>query len=689
MKQTTIGIDLGTTFSVVATIDEHGKPVVLKNSEGLSITPSVIAFNGNEIIVGNEAKNIQSLGDANVASFFKRQMGTAWTFTYNGNAYSPTELSSFVLSKLKKDAESVLGKSVSKAVITVPAYFNDSQRTATKKAGELAGLEVLRVINEPTAAAIVFGIKSAKDETLLVYDLGGGTFDVTLMKITADAITVLATDGNHQLGGKDWDDTLRNFAVNKFCEEFAINPLEDSATANDLLVAAENLKKVLSQRAVAAFIISYNGNKGRYDITRQQFEDSTTSLINQTITLCESVLEVKNLIWQDIDGILLVGGSTRMPQVESELKKRTDKPILHGVNVDEAVALGAAIQADLDANEKEYKLESKQKTYSLESRRKITDVTGQSLGMIAENADRTKYINTIIIHRNTTIPGCESRPYKVRTSANTEIEVYVTQGEMDSPQDCLIQGKYVITGFSGKGSDIADIEYQYDKSGIVNVAAKQRSTGKSLDICRDEIGDLGWLDLAPIDRAPVQVMQHVTVLFAIDTSGSMYGAPIAEAMKAAHRFVNEMDLTHTSIGLMIVADSVKMLCKPTQNGKEIGKSIDSLANHNVLNSAGGGNLGQPFTEAKSQFTNIDGIKFLVVLADGVWSRQGYAVQEAKKCHADGIEIAALGFGGADKKFLHDIASCEENAIFTSMTQLGESFSKIAQVITEGKTELRK
>jgi Mg-chelatase subunit ChlD len=394
--------------------------------------------------------------------------------------------------------------------------------------------------------------------------------------------------------------------------------------------------------------------------------------------------------WKSIDGILLVGGSTRMPQVETELKKRTDKPILYGINVDEAVAIGAAIQADLDANEKQYTLESKQSNgkigYTLEGRRTIKDVTGQSLGMIAENADRSKYINSIIIPRNTNIPSCEVRPFQLQTSASqdNEIEVYVTQGESIEPSDCAILGKYVISGITHEsGNTVLDIEYQYDKSGTVEVAAKQRSTGKKLAVRKEEPGDMSWTDLRP-GRA--SGLEHITVLLVIDTSGSMLGKPIQEAQMAAHRFVAEMDLTHSSIGLWKVADRVVQKCAPTQDGKEIGIAIDKLRfNHHE---AGGGNSAQPFTDAKKFFSNVSGKKFMVVLADGVWHDQPHAVQEAKKSHEDGIEVVALGFGSADIQFLQDIASCDENAIFTNMNQLGESFSKIAQVITEGKTALK-
>ena len=335
-------------------------------------------------------------------------------------------------------------------------------------------------------------------------------------------------------------------------------------------------------------------------------------------------------------------------------------------------------------------MESKQNTgkskYTLEGRRTIKDVTGQSLGMIAENADRSKYINSIIIPRNTNIPSCEVRPFQLQTSSSqdNEIEVYVTQGEGIEPSSCAILGKYVISGITHEsGNAVCDIEYQYDKSGTVEVAAKQRSTGKKLAVRKEEPGDMSWTDLRPKNRA--SGLEHVTVLLVIDTSGSMIGKPIQEAQMAAHRFVAEMDLTHSSIGLWMVADRVVQDCVPTQDGKEIGGAIDTLGfNHE----AGGGNSAQPFTDAKDFFSNVRGKKFMVVLADGVWSKQPHAVQEAKKCHADGIEVAALGFGKADIQFLQDIASCEENAIFTNINQLGESFSKIAQVITEGKTALQ-
>ena len=689
-----LGIDLGTTFSAVATINEFGKPVVLKNSEGNTTTPTIVAFESDgSIAIGDDAQAIQKLGETNTVSFFKRSMGNDnFTIEFNGKHYSATDLSALVLQKLKAEAEEVLGETVSQAVITVPAYFNNSQRKATVQAGRDAGLEVLRVINEPTAAAIAFGVnKSNIQQTILVYDLGGGTFDVTLLKISAESIDVLATDGDHQLGGKDWDDRIVTFIADKFQNEFDSNPLDNMVTFNDLLIASETAKRTLTSTQKAVISVVHDGQKGRYEITRQEFESISVDLKGRTIELCERVLFEKGLQWNDLDGVLLVGGSTRMPMIQETVAKKSGKPIIRSINVDEAVAIGAAIQAaiDIETDDPQYALTTKSTTYQLAGRKKIKDVTGQSLGMIAENADRSKYINSIIIPRNTGIPSCEMRPYQFRTSAtqNNTLEIYVTQGESENPHECSFLGKYNVAGIQHEATRLAvlEVEYRYDRSGIVEVTGKQQSTGKALSVHKEPLpDDMNWLNYAPKDLDVVCKAKHVTVILAIDTSGSMYGRPMAEAQKAATEFVNKVDLTHFSVGIMAVADRTVILCKPMQNSAIIRRAIQQLPKCK----AGVGNSAQPFTTALKNFSTIDGTKFMVVLADGVWYNQPHAVKEAKKCHAANIGIVAIGFGYADQEFLHDIASCDENAIFTDLENISESFSTIAQVLTSGQTQLQ-
>lgn len=349
-----IGIDLGTTYSSVSTIDEYGKPVIVNNRDGEPLTPSVIYFGpqGN-IVVGSEAKEMLTACEENVAMFFKRNMGDdLFRFYANDREYTAQDLSAILLRKLKDDAEMALGGEVKNAVITVPAYFNDLQRSQTIEAGKLAGFNVLRIINEPTAAAITYGISRDRHQRMLVYDLGGGTFDVTVLDITSDIISVLATGGDHELGGKDWDDQLLLYVVDQFQQEFGIDPTESVEAYNDLEYECEKVKKMLSQKDSAVINVRCNGMRGRYTVTRELFEQLTEAQLNSTKTMTEHVLEEAGLTWADLDGALLVGGSTRMPMVERWVRQMSGKEPLRGVNVDWAVSQGAAIQAGIEMQKK-------------------------------------------------------------------------------------------------------------------------------------------------------------------------------------------------------------------------------------------------------------------------------------------------------------------------------------------------
>ena len=676
--ETVIGIDLGTTFCAVATVDASGKAVILKNSLGESLTPSVIWFKDTTPVVGIEAKQMQELGEHEVASFFKRDMGNAnFSLNFNDKDYSARDLSAILLKKLKEDAELSLGKSVQKAVITVPAYFNNLQREATIRAGKDAGLEVLRIINEPTAAAIAFGLNTQYNgQTVLVYDLGGGTFDVTIIKINADTIEVLGTDGDHELGGKNWDDRIITYAAQQFEEEFSLDILADSVAFNDLLVRAENAKKQLSVRDSTRLAIAFEGQKGKYDIDIVTFENLTRDLLERTQSLTEKLMADVHLSWQNINGVLLVGGSTRMPMVTRWIAKMSGKTPLRGVNVDEAVALGAAIQAHLDAHGHL----PMQDRFALGGSRKILDVMSHSLGLVAENQDRTKYINSIIIPKNKHIPSKEAHPYQARTRPgnNNSMDVYMVQGESERPSDCHIIGKYVFSNIEHQqgGQAVLDVTYAYDTNGVINVLGHQRSTGKLLDCQVEKVPeDMSWLDFPPKDE--VQVV-HLSVIVAIDLSGSMSGQPLRQAKEAAHEFIKKLDLTSTSIGLLLFADSVKVSQALCQNALSLEKGINAWA----IGEVGYGNATQPFTEALKSLAAREDPRFLIVLTDGVWSDQALAIKEAQLCKKEGIEIIAIGFDGADKQFLQKIATSDANALHTNAGNLTASFSKIAQVLTE-------
>lgn len=676
--ETTIGIDLGTTFSVIAAVDNNGRAVVLKNSQGESLTPSVVWFGKSEPVVGSEAKEMQGLGEHNIAAFFKRNMGDPYfVLHFNGKDYSAQDLSALVLKKLKTDAEQALGKTIAKAVITVPAYFNNFQREATIAAGKAAGLDVLRIINEPTAAAIAFGLgQQAFGQTILVYDLGGGTFDITLIRITADQIEVIGTDGDHELGGKNWDDRILNWVARQFEDQFGLDPLADNLTFNELLVRAENAKKQLSSRNTTRIVITHEGEKGRYDLDVATFEEITKDLLERTKMLSDRLLYDVRLTWQDVEGVLLVGGSTRMPMVSKWIFTMCGKEPLKGINVDEAVAMGAAIQAHLDAN-----AASPLNAPTLISSRTIKDVMGHSLGLVAVNEDHSSYINSIIIPKNLIIPSQETRPYQVptRPGNRNEMKVYMLQGESSRPLECQVIGKYVFSGILHEPASLAvvDVTYAYDSNGVINVCGKQRSNNQELPLRIEPVPeDLGWLDLPPQEEELLPT--HVSVLIAIDLSGSMSGEPLRKSQNAAKDFIRQLDLSNTSIGLMVFSDRVSMAQDLCQDAKALFHGIESWS----IGSVGYGNSGQPFTTALQVLAHREDPRYFVILTDGVWSFQDMAIKEADKCKLAGIEIIAIGFDGADRQFLKQIATADENAMYTNLNNLTASFSRIAQVLTE-------
>jgi molecular chaperone DnaK (HSP70) len=672
----TVGIDLGTTNSALAKLDEHGRPVVVRNAENSPITPSVICFRDGEILVGDSAKEMQGLGDCPTAAFFKRQMGDdVFNFRAGDRDYSAVDLSALVLKKLKTDAEESLGEPVERAVITVPAYFRDKERKATIAAGEAAGLTVLQVINEPTAAAAAYGLnRSRESNRFLVYDLGGGTFDITLLELADGVVKVLSSSGDPCLGGKDWDDRIIQFLADSFAAEHGADPFKHAESVADLLLQAEEAKKQLTSRESTSVAIFHGGLRGRYQLDRTQFEALTADLMERTILLTRQIMKDAGYQPKDLNGILLVGGSTRMPMVRKFVEAEFGRPPMPGVNVDEAVALGAA----LVAAEREADLQPGRLTLP---GIKTVDVTNHSLGMIAVNADETAYVNSIILTKNKTVPCQETRPYQKRTRRGDDnvIEVFMTQGETELPSEVVYTGKYVIRGVPHQNSGLAvvDITYHYDVSATISVTAKLRGASDPLDVTEDQLpSDLPERFLRPPPKP--EAPQHVTVYLAFDLSGSMGGRPLKEAKKAAHGFLQNIDLGHCSMGVVAFSDRVLTKLMASQNAGKIEKAIDGL----TVCETGIDNAAHPFDEILQLLKNVKGRRFAVVLADGVWSRQELAVDRARACHREEIDVIAVGFGGADEEFLKAIASADEAGLFTSMGQLVDTFSTIAQVLTE-------
>src|SRR6516225_1302455 len=416
---TFVGIDLGTTNSVVAYRNAYGRPEVIPNREGQSITPSVVYFGTDPPAVGQEAKEWARLGNEEIASFFKPHMGNPlFQLQFQGKSYSATELSTLVLRRLKEDAEARLGDPVHRAVITVPAYFADPQRKATIDAGAAAGFEVLRIINEPTSAALAYGLqKAGVDETVLIYDLGGGTFDVTVARITPAEIVILSTAGDHDLGGKNWDDRIATFLSERFSAETGFDPLDDPVALNEVLVRSEQAKWALSERSATRITLQLGSERRTSELSRAEFEAMTFPLMERTRRLTEEALGEAGLGWPRLDGVLLVGGSTRMPMVRSYVSQMSGKPPRAGVNVDEVVALGAAIQAAIEVGQSigdavpRFTLGASSTSPAPAAARRVTDVMSHSLGTVAVSPDGSAYVNDLVIRRNVPIPASDSRSY--------------------------------------------------------------------------------------------------------------------------------------------------------------------------------------------------------------------------------------------------------------------------------------
>ena len=466
----TIGIDLGTTNSCVA-VYEGGEAKVIANPEGSRTTPSVVAFKNGETIVGIKAKN-QMITNPDVVYSIKRKMGTAEKVHVNGKDYTAQEISAMILTDLKNTAEAYLGEKVTKAVITVPAYFNDAQRQATKDAGKIAGLEVERIINEPTAAALAYGLdKQDKNEKVLVYDLGGGTFDVSILELGDGVFEVLSTSGNNHLGGDDFDQRIMDYLVGEFKKENGIDLTSDKMAMQRVKDAAEKAKKDLSgmtSTEVSIPFITQSENGPLHlsvNLTRAKFEDLISDLLDSTLEPVRKALKDANLTKNDIDKILLVGGSTRIPKVVDLIKNELGKEPSKGVNPDEVVAMGAAIQGGVLTGEVEDIV--------------LLDVTPLSLGI-----ETMGNVCTVLIPRNTTIPTSKSQVFSTAADNQPAVDIHILQGERPMASDNKTLGRFQLNNIPAAPRGVPQIEvtFDIDANGIVNVKAKDLGTGKEQSI---------------------------------------------------------------------------------------------------------------------------------------------------------------------------------------------------------------
>ena len=524
-----IGIDLGTTNSCVA-VFEGGEPIVIPNPEGARTTPSVLAFTKTgERMVGQVAKRQAITNPDKTVISIKREMGSAYKKEIDGKTYTPQEISAMILQKLKADAEAYLGTPVTQAVITVPAYFSDAQRQATKDAGKIAGLEVLRIINEPTAAALAYGMDKENDQKILVFDLGGGTFDVSLMEISDGVFEVLATAGNNRLGGDDFDQRIINWMVDRFKAENGVDLRNDKMVMQRLKEAAEKAKIELSGMSSTninlPFITATAAGPLHFDatLTRAEFDRITADLVEATMGPTRQVLSDAGVSASQVDKILLVGGSTRIPAVQDAVKKFLGKEPFKGINPDECVAIGAAIQGGVLGGDVKDLL--------------LLDVTPLSLGIETLGGVFNK-----IIDRNTTIPVKKSQVYSTAADGQTSVEIHVLQGEREMAAYNTTLGRFSLDGIPAAPRGIPQIEvtFDIDANGIVNVSAKDLGTGKE---------------------------QHVT----ITSSTNMSQEEIDKAVKDAEKFAEEDRKLKEAVEVKNRADSMVFQAEKTLG--EIGDKV--------------------------------------------------------------------------------------------------------------------
>ena len=641
-----------------------------------------------------DGKSELEFGNPDSASFYKLEMGHPdYSISLCGKTYNASDLSAMYLRELVREVGEASGQKIDKAVITVPAYFADPERTGTLRAGEQAGLNVLGIINEPTAAVIAYGLKKQDDmHNVLIYDLGGGTFDVTVARIEHEKITVIGSAGEHFLGGKNWDVAVTNWVAEQFEEEFDESFAGDKETFNACMVKSEKAKRQLSNAPYADISIEYEGHTGKYRLTNELFKECTIDLLDITKNTINNLFEDIGMSWAQIDGVILVGGSTKMRMVSEYIVEMTGKPPLHGVHPDEAVAIGAALHAaSIDVQSSPRRIigelfgRTEEKKIEIPGLMEFEDVMPHSMGMISISADGRRFVNDVMIKRNT--PLKDAYVHKIRElnvsrrEEYNEMEIYLLQGDAECPLDCTIAKKYVFDkiAYVDGGVTKMDICYYYTKNGTIAIEAVQTETGKQLKYREEPIPeDMSWVMMDPDEyfKSTVKTVPvEGCIYMALDVSGSMMGEPMQLAKQAMLNFTRQFAEKDVKIGIIAFADRVQVLQEATSNQRKIETAISQLRV-----GLGGGNDAEPMTDMLRLMKKFRGDPFVyaLILTDGQWcSSPCNTCRRLKPAFVkEGFEVIGLGFGTADEGFLRDISTRTDFASVEDINQLDAKLSEI-------------
>jgi molecular chaperone DnaK (HSP70) len=664
---TAVGIDLGTTISSVAKADDSQNVTLARLRDGSPRLRSVVAFEADgRVVVGDEAQSLAPLDPDSSFAFFKRRMGTDWEVPHGNRRWTAPQLSAELLKAMVADAAEDLGERPRQAAVTIPAYFGDDARRATLEAGELAGLDIIALPHEPTAACLAYEPEPGRSTTQLVYDLGGGTFDVSVVRFTATGAEVLATAGDDQLGGKDWDNVLVDLIADQVESQTGFDPRDDLVAVTDILERARDAKHALSSVKRTAVTLQVAGGMRRAEVTREQFEAVAAALFAKTEALVERVLDDVGGRGV-IDTVLLVGGSSRMPKCRASLVKATGIEPRMGVDPDAAVVTGAALVARNHGAPPR----PRPGGGGYMTQRAVRDVTAHALGFVVVSADGSRYVNEVMIKRNAPIPATATKRHQLAVARDDSgvLDVYMLQGEAQRPLDTNPLGRWTFEGVPGnrRGSVDIDVAYKYDEHGVVHVSAAVGGTElRNPRIDRDD-RDLRWTEEDPSAHSAPEL----AVALVIDVSGSMSGNKLAEAKDACVGFVDVLEEAGVGDRIVLVpfGTSARVAAPLGSSAEDVRRATRALSVDGTTNMAHG--LGVAWSALRAS----DGRRVLVLLTDGAPNDQQLTLDEREAVVRGDGEIIARGVTGADDAFLQQLDSGSE---LLGAGELVSSFRGIAK-----------